>query len=254
MKILIAFYAIFFKEVRRFFRIWPQTLLPPVVSTSLYFLIFGQLIGDRIGTINGVSYMDYIMPGVILMSVITHSYANVAGSFYHAKFQHHIEEILVSPIPNWVILLGYISGSIIRGLMVGAIVTFTSLLFTKIVVYNLSIILITAVLTATIFSLAGFINAIFADSFDAIALVPNFILTPLSYLGGIFYSVSMLPELWQKVSLANPILYMINSFRYGFIGVTEISVELALIKTAGLIVLLVVISLWLLHKGVGIKN
>lgn len=255
MKTLIALYIIVFKEIRRFLLIWPQTLLPPVITTSLYFLIFGRLIGDRVGSISGVSYMDYIVPGIILMSVISHSYANVVGSFYHAKFQHYIEEMQIAPIPNWVILVGYLSGGIVRGLMVGAVVALISLFFTQTTsVHNLLIILVTVFLTATLFSLAGFINAVFADSFDDIALIPNFILTPLSYLGGVFYSVAMLPEIWQKISLANPILYMINSFRYGFIGVSDISVELALMNTLGFIIFLSAISMLLLHKGIGIKN
>ena len=254
MSTLIALYTIVHKEIRRFLRIWPQTLLPPAITTSLYFLIFGRLIGDRVGAINGVSYMDYIVPGIILMSVISHAYSNVAASFYSTKFQHHIEEILVSPVPNWVVLVGYLSGGILRGLMVGGVVALISLLFTQIQIYDLTIILITAFFTATLFALAGFINAIFANSFDDIALIPNFILTPLNYLGGVFYSVSMLPEVWQHISRANPVLYMINSFRYGFLGISDIAVELALGRIFGFIVLLTLICLSLLEKGVGIRD
>jgi ABC-2 type transport system permease protein len=254
MNSVIALRTIAFKEVRRFIRIWPQTLLPPAISTALYFLIFGKLIGDRIGMIHGVSYMDYIVPGVILMSVITHSYSNVVSSFYSTKFQHNIEELLVSPVPNWVILTGYIIGGIARGLLVGLVVAVISSLFDYIIPHNMLIALIVVLLTATLFSLAGFINAVFADSFDDISLIPNFVLTPLSYLGGVFYTVDMLPGVWQSISLANPILYMVNTFRYGLIGVSDIDIQIAFIMTSGFIVFLTVLSLWLLHKGVGIKN
>ena len=191
MNNFIAFRTIVSKEIRRFTRIWPQTLLPPAITTSLYFLIFGKLIGDRVGSINGVSYMDYIVPGIILMSVISHSYANVVSSFYSTKFQRHIEEILVSPVSNGVILWGYVCGGIARGVLVGIVVTGISLLFADIAVNNLGVTLTIYVLTATLFALAGFINAVFADSFDDISIIPNFVLTPLSYLGGVFYSISM---------------------------------------------------------------
>jgi ABC-2 type transport system permease protein len=238
----------------RFARIWPQTLLPPAITTSLYFLIFGKLIGERIGTVNGVSYMNYIVPGVILMSVISHSYSNVVSSFYSTKFQRHIEELLVAPVSNWVILAGYIGGGVARGVLVGCVVTVISLMFTEITVVNWWVAVSVFVLTATLFSLAGFINAIFADSFDDIAIIPNFVLTPLSYLGGVFYSVSMLPEIWQKIAMVNPILYMINAFRYGLIGVSDVDVYLAMMMTVSFIVLLIVFCLILLAKGVGIKS
>lgn len=254
MRNSIALRTILFKEIRRFTRIWPQTLLPPAVTTALYFLIFGKLIGDRVGVIDGFSYMDYIVPGVILMSVISHSYANVVSSFYSTKFQRNIEELLVSPLPNWVILAGYTGGGVTRGILVGCVVAAISLAFTEITVVNWWITIGVVVLTATLFSLAGFINAIYADSFDDISIIPNFVLTPLSYLGGVFYSVAMLPEVWQKVALANPILYMINAFRYGLLGVSDIDVYMALTITFGFTVLLTVFSLWLLVKGVGIKT
>ncbi len=250
----IGLRTLLFKEIRRFMRIWPQTLLPPAVTTSLYFLIFGKLIGDRIGVVNGVSYMDYIVPGVILMSVISHSYSNVVSSFYSTKFQRHIEELLVSPLPNWVILAGYIGGGVTRGMLVGVVVTAISMAFTQITVAHWWITLSVFVLTATLFSLAGFINAIFADSFDDISIIPNFVLTPLSYLGGVFYSVAMLPEIWQKIALANPILYMINAFRYGLIGISDIDVYLALGITLSFIVLMILFCLFLLAKGIGIKT
>ncbi len=254
MNYSIAFRTIVNKEVRRFTRIWPQTLLPPAITTSLYFLIFGKLIGDRIGTINGSTYMDYIVPGVILMSVISHSYANVVSSFYSTKFQRHIEELLVAPVPNWVILGGYVCGGIARGVLVGIVVAAISLLFAEVRVLHWGIAIGVFILTATLFALAGFINAVFADSFDDISIIPNFILTPLSYLGGVFYSVSMLPEIWQTISLGNPILYMINAFRFGLIGVTDVDITIAFAITGGFIVLLTLFSLFLLHKGVGIKN
>jgi len=254
MNYSIAFRTLVTKEVFRFIRIWPQTLLPPAITTALYFLIFGKLIGDRIGAINGASYIDYIVPGIILMSVISHSYSNVVSSFFSTKFQRNIEELLVAPVPIWVILGGYVSGGIIRGLLVGIVVATISLLFTEIVVNNAFIVLSVAVLTATLFALAGFINAVLAESFDDISIIPNFILTPLSYLGGVFYSVNMLPEIWQKISMGNPILYMINAFRYGLIGVTDINIQSAYIIIGGFIVALMMISLFLLNKGIGIKN
>ena len=254
MNYSIAFRTIVIKEIFRFIRIWPQTLLPPAITTALYFLIFGKLIGDRIGTISGAGYMDYIVPGIILMSVISHSYANVVSSFYSTKFQRNIEELLVAPIPNWVILSGYVSGGIVRGLLVGAVVSLISLLFTDSAVNKVAITLSIAVLTAAVFALAGFINAILAESFDDISIIPNFVLTPLSYLGGVFYSVDMLPGIWQTVSMGNPILYMINAFRYGLIGVTDIDIALSFMITGGFIITLTLFSLYLLHKGIGIKN
>lgn len=250
----IALRTLLFKEIRRFMRIWPQTLLPPAITTSLYFLIFGKLIGERVGAVNGVSYMDYIVPGVILMSVISHSYANVVSSFYSTKFQRHIEELLVAPVPNWIILAGYIGGGVTRGMLVGCVVTAISMAFTDISVTNWWVTSSVFVLTAILFSLAGFINAIFADSFDDISIIPNFILTPLSYLGGVFYSVSMLPEVWQKIALGNPILYMINAFRYGLIGISDIDVTIAIAITVSFIVFLIGFCLILLAKGVGVKT
>lgn len=254
MNFSIALRTIVKKETFRFLRIWPQTLLPPAITTTLYFLIFGKLIGDRIGTINGASYMDYIVPGVILMSVITHSYSNVVSSFYSTKFQRNIEELLVAPVPNWVILAGYVSGGIIRGMMVGIVVAFIALFFTPLSVHNPLIVVSIAFLTALLFSLAGFINALLAESFDDISIIPNFILTPLSYLGGVFYSVGMLPDLWQTISMGNPILYMVNAFRYGLIGISDVDIQLAFVMTLGFIVTLALFSLYLLYKGIGIKN
>jgi len=254
MKHSIAFFTILGKEIRRFTRIWPQTLLPPAISTALYFLIFGKLIGDRVGTISGETYMNYIVPGIILMSVISHAYSNVVSSFYSTKFQQHIEELLVAPVPNWVILAGYVSGGIARGILVGIVVAAIATMFTEVKVMHWDVAAAVFVLTATLFSLLGFINAVFADSFDAISIIPNFVLTPLSYLGGVFYSLTMLPGIWQQVALANPILYMVNAFRYGLIGVSDVDINLAFAITGGFIVLLTGFSLFLLHRGTGIKN
>ena len=254
MSIFIAFNTIVRKEIYRFIRIWPQTLLPPAITTALYFLIFGKLIGDRIGTIHGTSYMDYIVPGIILMSVITHSYANVVSSFYSTKFQRNIEEILVAPVPNWVILAGYISGGILRGVLVGVVVAVISLFFAPLNVQNPLMAMAVVLLTATLFALAGFINAILAESFDDISIIPNFVLTPLSYLGGVFYSVDMLPLIWQHISLGNPILYMVNAFRFSVIGVSDVDISLAFLMTGGFILLLTFFALWLLRRGTGIKT
>lgn len=254
MNYSVPLFTILYKEICRFTRIWPQTLLPPAITTALYFLIFGKLIGGRIGSVQEVGYMDYIVPGVILMSVISHAYANVVSSFYSTKFQHHIEELLVAPVPNWIILTGYVGGGIARGVMVGAVVAGISMLFTQVGVLHWGISVAILLLTATLFALAGFINAVFADSFDDISIVPNFVLTPLTYLGGVFYSVAMLPPAWQIIAQGNPIIYMVNAFRFGLIGVTDVDIVLAFEMTIGLIVLLGWLSLWLLHKGVGIKN
>lgn len=249
----VAFNTILTREVRRFVRIWPQTILPPVVTTSLYFLIFGTLIGQRIGDMGGRPYMEYIVPGVILMSVISNSYGNVVSSFYSTKFQRHIEELLIAPVPNWVILSGYVSGGVVRGVTVGTVVGLISCIFTRMTVQHVGVALAVLLLTAVLFSLAGFINATFADSFDDISIIPNFVLTPLSYLGGVFYSIHLLPDLWQKISLANPILYMVNAFRYGLIGVTDVDLRSAFLITTLVIVALVLFSLYLLNRGTGIK-
>jgi ABC-2 type transport system permease protein len=254
MNYSIALRTLVVKEVFRFIRIWPQTLLPPAITTALYFLIFGKLIGGRIGTVHGVSYMDYIVPGVILMSVISNAYANVVSSFFSTKFQHNIEELLVAPVPNWVILFGYVCGGIVRGLLVGLVVALISLLFADIVIKNVLISLSVAFLTATVFALAVFMIVVLEVSFVEISIIPNFVLTPLSYLGGVFYSVDMLPKIWQTISLGNPILYMINAFRYGLIGVTDVDIQLAYLMTGGFILALMLFSLFLLHKGIGIKN
>ncbi len=254
MKYWTAYLTIVSKEVRRFMRIWPQTILPPVITTSLYFLIFGTLIGRRIGDMNGVPYMNYIVPGIVLMSVINNSYANVVSSFYSTKFQRHIEELLVAPVPNWVILLGYVSGGAVRGVIVGLAVALVARSFTDVTIMHYGVAIAVFLLTAILFALGGLVNAIFANSFDDISIIPNFVMTPLVYLGGVFYTVDLLPEVWRKISLANPILYMVNAFRYGLLGVSDIRVGTALVMIAGFVVVLAGFSLWLLHRGVGIKN
>jgi ABC-2 type transport system permease protein len=251
---LTAFQTILTKEVRRFMRIWMQTILPAAITTSLYFVIFGNLIGPRVGEMDGFRYMEFIVPGLIMMSIINNSYANVVSSFYGAKFQRHVEEMLVSPTPNYIILLGYVGGGVARGLAVGAVVTVISLLFAQIRVHNIAVIVSVVTLTAILFSLGGFINAVFAKSFDDISVVPTFVLTPLTYLGGVFYSIHLLPDFWKQVSLANPILYMVNTFRYGFLGVSDISLFLGFGMIVCFVIVLFAISLSLLNRGVGIRT
>jgi ABC-2 type transport system permease protein len=249
----IAYQTILKREIRRFTRIWPQTLLPPVITTSLYFLIFGTLIGERIGDMDGKPYMEYLVPGIILMAVISNSYNNVVSSFYSTKFQRHIEELLIAPVPNWVILSGYVSGGVARGLIIGFVVALVSGFFTQFNVQHYGVAAAVIVLTAILFALAGFINATLANSFDDVSIIPNFVLTPLTYLGGVFYSIDLLPDFWQKISLVNPILYMVNAFRYGLIGVSDIDVVTAFLIVGLFVLVLVLTSLYLLHRGVGIK-
>ena len=227
-ELFMAFATILVKEIRRFVRIWPQTLVPPAITITLYFVIFGSLIGSRIGQMGGFDYMQFVVPGLIMMAVITNSYANVVSSFFGAKFQHSIEELLVSPTPNWVILLGFTIGGVARGLCVGLIVTVLSLAFTQLHVEHPLLTVLVVFLTAVLFSMAGLINAVFANSFDDISIVPTFILTPLTYLGGVFYSIDLLPPFWRAVSQANPILHMVNAFRYGVLGVSDVHVGTAL--------------------------
>ena len=250
----VALRTIFGKEIFRFMRIWPQTLLPSAVTTSLYFLIFGTLIGNRIGPMEGISYVDYIVPGVALMSVITNSYSNVVSSFYSSKFQRNIEELMTAPVPNWVILLGYVGGGVIRGLAVGVLVIGIAMCFADISFLHPWVILAVFLLTSALFALAGLINAIFANSFDDISIVPNFVLTPLVYLGGVFYSIKLLPEFWQKVSLGNPILYMVNAFRYGFLDITDLPIGPSLAGVSLVVIILFTWALWLLHRGTGLKT
>lgn len=250
----VAFTTIISKEIKRFMRIWQQTLLPPAITMTLYFIVFGNLIGERIGEMDGHSYMEFIVPGLIMMSVITNAYGNVVSSFFSIKFQRSIEEILVSPISSHIVLLGYIGGGVARGVGVGIIVTLLSMFFTQLQVHNIFVVLSVMILTAVLFSLGGFINAIYANKFDDIAIVPTFILTPLTYLGGVFYSISLLPEFWYNVSLINPILYMVNTFRYGILGITDVSVGLAYGMILGSIVILYAFSYRLLSTGRGLRH
>lgn len=250
----IAFLTILIREIRRFMRIWQQTLLPPAITITLYFVIFGTLIGPRIGEMSGFSYIEFVAPGLIMMSVITNAYGNVVSSFYGAKFGKSVEELLVSPVPNYIILTGFVMGGVARGLGVGAIVTVLALFFTKLQVHDIPVTIAVVFLTAVLFSLAGFINAVFAQSFDDISIIPTFVLTPLTYLGGVFYSVDMLPSFWEKVSHANPILYMINTFRYGMLGVSDINAGIAF----GIIVIFIVVlwsySMYLLRTSKGLRS
>lgn len=253
-QIYIALQTILTKEIRRFTRIWVQTLLPPAITMSLYFVIFGNIVGSRIGQMGGFDYMQYIVPGLIMMSVITNSYSNVVSSFYSAKFQRSIEELLVSPVPHHIILTGYVLGGVARGLLVGLIVTILSLFFTHLSVHHLFIIIYSVFITATLFSIGGFINAVFAKSFDDISIVPTFILTPLTYLGGVFYSIENLSPFFQNVSLFNPIVYMVNTFRYGILGVSDVNVTYSLMMITVLTIGLYFYALRLLSSGRGMKE
>lgn len=251
-----ALKTILIKEILRFSRIWVQTILPPAITMSLYFVIFGKLIGSAIdpSATDGYSYIDYIVPGLIMMSVITNSYSNVVSSFYSAKYQGHIQELLVSPTPNLIVLLGFIGGGVVRGLMVGAIVTVVSLFFTDMDVQHPFLTMLTLLLTAILFATAGLINGVYANSFDDISIVPVFVLTPLTYLGGVFYSIQLLSPFWQTVSLANPVLYMVNGFRYGILGVSDISILVSLGLILGFAAILFAIAYYLLDKGIGIRT
>jgi len=250
----IALKSILTKEIQRFTRIWVQTLVPPAITISLYFVIFGSLIGSRIGEMGGFDYMSFIVPGLIMMSVITNSYSNVASSFFSAKWQRNVEEMLVAPVPNWVIVAGYVGGGMCRGILVGLIVTLVSLLFVDIQIHNVWIIIATVMLTSATFALGGLINAIFANSFDDISIIPTFILTPLTYLGGVFYSISLLPEFWQGVSQANPIVYMVNAFRYGFLGISDVSLVASFSVIIFFIVCLFTTAMVLINKGIGLRS
>ena len=250
----VAFRTILFREIRRFTRIWLQTLLPPAITISLYFIIFGTLIGPRIGEMSGFSYMEFVVPGLIMMSVITNSYSNVVSSFFSTKYQRSVEEILVSPVPNYIILLGFSLGGVARGLMVGTIVTGLSLFFTDLQVKHLGVTIGMVVCTSIMFSLAGFINAVFARNFDDISIIPTFVLTPLTYLGGVFYSISLLPEFWRGVSMANPVLYMVNAFRYGLLGVSDINVAWAFAMVILFALVLFVVALHQLEKGSRLRS
>ena len=251
---LVALGTIVRREIHRILRIWGQTLVPPAITMTLYFLIFGGLIGSRIGDMGGYTYMEFIVPGLVMMSVIQNSYANISSSFYGAKFGRHVEELLVSPMPNWVILAGYVAGAVLRGLLVGAIVLLIAMLFTKVRIPHPIVTFTTVLLGATIFALAGFVNAVFAKKFDDIAIVPTFILTPLTYLGGVFYSVKLLPDWAEAATHANPIFYMVNAFRYGLLGSSDVPLWVAYALMLGFVVALAVLGLWLLKRGVGLRS
>ncbi|NDB24209.1 MAG: ABC transporter permease [Gammaproteobacteria bacterium] len=250
----VGFQTIVLREFGRILRIWGQTIVPSAVTAALYFVIFGSLIGRRIGQMDGVDYMQYIAPGLIMMAVITNAYANVSSSFFGAKFQRFLEEISVSPQPNWIIVAGYVGGGVLRGLLVGLAVTVISLIFTHLPVHHLLVTLLAVLLTAVVFSLAGFINGVFAKNFDQVNWIPTFILTPLTYFGGVFYSINLLPEWARTLSFANPVLHMVNAFRYGFLGRSDVHVGLAFGIMALAALALFGVALWLMERGTGLRD
>lgn len=242
------------KEVVRVLRIWVQTIVPPTITMTLYFIIFGNLIGSRIGSMDGYNYMQYIAPGLIMMSVITNSYGNVVSSFFGAKFGGHVQEMIVSPMSNAAIVIGHVAGGVIRGLLVGTLVTAIALFFTRLEVQHPLVTISMVFLSSVVFALAGFVNAVFAKKFDDISIVPTFVLTPLTYLGGVFYSISLLPDFWRTMSLANPILYMVNAFRYGILGASDISIGYAYLIVIAFVIVLFAVCMSLLNRGVGIRE
>ncbi|GCF95705.1 transport permease protein [Enterococcus florum] len=242
------------KETNRYLRIWVQTLVPPVITTSLYFIIFGNLIGGRIGEMAGFSYMEFIVPGLIMMSAITSSYSNVSSSFFSQKFQKNIEELLVAPVPTHVIIWGFVIGGLGRSVLVGTLVTIISLFFVPLHVYSWFIVVVTLLMTAILFSLAGLLNGIFAQSFDDVSIVPTFVLQPLTYLGGVFYAISMLPPIWQAVSKINPIVYMISGFRYGFLGLMDVPIVFSMLILILFISVLYIVCWRLIEKGRGLRS
>ncbi|RYG75116.1 ABC transporter permease [bacterium] len=250
----IGFRTILIREYGRIIRIWGQTLIPSAVTSTLYFVIFGSLLGSRVGDMGGYDYRAYLAPGLIMMAVITNSYGNVVSSFFGAKFGKHIEELLVSPLPNWVIVSGYVAGGLMRGLMVGMVVTIVALIFTRLHIHHVFVILAAAILTSAIFALGGFINAVFAKNFDQVNWIPAFVLTPLTYFGGVFVSIELLPEWAQKLSMVNPILHMVNAFRYGFLGTSDVSVVGAFALMIALVAGLFTWAILLLNRGTGIRD
>ena len=253
LQLWVAFTTIVTKEIRRFMRIWQQTLLPPAITMTLYFVIFGNLVGSQIGAVHGVTYMQYIVPGLVMMAIITNSYSNVVSSFFGVKFQRSIEELMVSPVPHHVILIGFVMGGVIRGLLVAVIVTLLSLFFTHLFVHNIGIVIFTAFITSVLFSLGGFINAIYARTFDDVSIVPTFILTPLTYLGGVFYSMDQLSPFWQTISLLNPIVYMVNAFRYGILGISDVNVWVSMGIISLFCIAMYFFAYRLLHRGTGMR-
>lgn len=252
--ILTGYYTMVRKDFIRIIRIWSQTLLPPAVTTGLYFAIFGAFIGSQVAAVKGVSYMQFIVPGIIMMSVITSSYMNTVSTFYFAKWQRTIDEVLVSPMPSWTVIAGFVTGGVMRGFLTGIVVVLVSLFFTHLSIFSIGILIGAVLLTTLLFSFLGLINAIFAKSFDAISIVPTFVLTPLTYLGGVFYSVDQLPEIFRTISHANPILYMVNAFRYGFIGISDVSLGIAFAVMGGLTLAAFLVTLYLFRNGAGLKQ
>lgn len=251
---LVALYTVTRREVHRVLRIWTQTLVPPAITMTLYFVIFGKVIGSRVGPMDGFSYIQYILPGLVMMSIINNCYSNITSSFFGSKFGRYVEELLASPMPSWVVLTGYVAGAVLRGLLVGAIVLGIALMFTSLKLAHPLVAVTTVLLGATIFSLAGFINAMFAKKFDDIAIVPTFVLVPLTYLGGVFYSVKMLGQPWRGISMANPILYMVSAFRFGVLGIGDVPLWIAYLVMCGFVAALGAVALLLLHRGIGLRS
>src|SRR5512138_226068 len=251
---IVGFNTIVIRELHRIMRIWAQTLVPPAITATLYFVIFGSLIGRRIGEMGGYSYIQYIAPGLIMMSVITNSYGNVVSSFFGAKFGKHVEELLVAPLPNWIIVLGYMGGGLVRGMLVGGAVTIVSLIFTQLSVHHALVIVAAVILTSMVFSLGGFINALFAKNFDQVNWIPTFVLTPLTYFGGVFYSISLLPDWARHMSYANPILHMVNAFRYGFLGTSDVNVGVAFTIMIAFAVALFAVAVFFMNRGTGMRE
>ena len=249
----VAFRTLIIKEIFRFSRIWVQTLLPPAITMALYFIIFGKLIGEQIGDMEGFRYIDFIVPGLILMSVISNSYANTVSSFYFSRWNKHIDELLIAPVPNWLILAGFVGGGVARGVSVGVIVTIVASFFSDLAIHSYAVTLAVFVLTSILFSLAGYINGVFANSFDDISIIPTFVLTPLTYLGGVFYSISLLSDFWQTVSMANPVLYMVNAFRYGLLGVSDINLGSGIVIILVFTFILAIYAHSLMERGIGTK-
>lgn len=250
----VAFMTLVRKEIRRYTRIWTQTLLPSAITMSLYYLIFGTLIGSRIGEMGGRSYMEFVVPGLIMMAIVTNSYSNVVSSFFGAKFNNSVEELLVSPVPNYIILWGYVMGGVSRGLLVAIIVTTVSLFFTSLTIHSIGVVVAVVTLTSILFALCGFINAVYANSFDDISIVPTFVLTPLTYLGGVFYSLDLLPEFWANVSRINPLVYVVNAFRYGVLGVSDVSVGFSFGMIAVFALIAYSYSMYLLKTGKRLRS
>ena len=250
----VALMTIVRKEIKRYLRILTQTLLPSAITMSLYFVIFGTLIGSRIGQMGGFSYMEFVVPGLIMMAIVTNSYSNVVSSFFGSKFNNSVEELLVSPIPNYIILLGYVIGGVSRGMLVAVVVTLVSLFFTDLHIYSYPVVILIVLMTSTLFAMAGFINAVYANSFDDISIVPTFILTPLIYLGGVFYSMDLLPEFWANVSKLNPLVYVVNGFRYGVLGVSDVSLLFSLGMIAVFTVAAFLFCMHLLNSGTRLRH